>query len=120
VASKHIIEYMESHRFDKEGRERPPEEVRKEAIQKLPKSPVLQSVEGTAAWWTLRLSELKAMVAKLGMPSAFLTLTEDEVSQCRFDEIVHLENMAEAVGRWERDPQRPVWTVSVCQCRASQ
>lgn len=49
------------------------------------------NVTGTPGWYRTKLKELLAMVQAYGMPHLFLTLTADEVSETRWQEVIHLE-----------------------------
>lgn len=85
---------MESHAIDDNGQQRSEDQVRKEAIRNLCKTQHLQEVVGAPAWWDRQLKNLKAMCQTYGLPDLFLTLTCDEVSESRFEEIQDLENLA--------------------------
>lgn len=52
------------------------------------------TVAGSPSWFRDRLSDLLLMVEELGMPSLFLTLTADEMTDTRWDEVIELERLA--------------------------
>jgi hypothetical protein len=128
VCDRHFHDYCQRNQFDSNGQPRPEKEVREEALKKLSRSHLLQRVEGTPAWWGTQLSDLKAMSRKFGLPDLFLTLTEDEVSDTRFQEINDIEHWVrhclglpipgiEGPGDPDKpcfEPDgRPQWTVSI-------
>lgn len=97
ICERHVHEYVQRHGIDDNGQHRPEEQVRKEAIRSLCKTHHMQDVEGSPAWWERQLRNLKAMCQTYGLPDLFLTLTCDEVSESRFEEIAELEDLAMAV-----------------------
>lgn len=62
------------------------------AYQHVMKFRITASVPGTPAWHRKQLSDLLYRVHRLGLPFLFLTLTCDEVSHLRWQEIDDLEN----------------------------
>jgi hypothetical protein len=63
-----------------------------EALKHLLRYSVPPDVAGSPAWHSRNLKDLLHMVSEFGMPSFFLTLTADEASPLKWDEIHDLEH----------------------------
>jgi hypothetical protein len=80
---------LESALMDYKGRY--PNATDEEAVRHVLKHKLPASLPGTPAWHRSNLQDLLCMVDRFGMPSFFLTLTTDEVSETRWPEIDSLE-----------------------------
>lgn len=78
-------------------RRRHPHATDSELVQDLLRNRVPATLTNSPAYFRSNLADLQCMVAKLGMPRLFLTLTEDEISTSRWDEIADLE---QCMDRW--------------------
>ena len=58
-----------------------------ELVRRIAKSPTLRKVPGSAAYYKNALMDLLAMVKEYGMPHFFLTLTMDDASEIRWQEV---------------------------------
>ena len=68
-----------------------PDKSREDAFRAVLKHNVSLSIPGTPGWHKSKLEDLKAMVRTWGIPHGSLTLTCDEVSPTRWQEITDLE-----------------------------
>eukprot|EP00798_Chlamydomonas_sp_ICE-L_P024357 gene24357-biopygen18818 len=68
-----------------------PEASEQEVYKSLMKYNVPHTLPGSPKWHKRHLNDLLTMVDKFGMPSFFLTLTSDEVSETKWPEISDLE-----------------------------
>jgi hypothetical protein len=65
------------------------------------------SLPNSPEWHRNQLLDLLAMVDAWGLPSIFLTLTADEVSKIRWQEIDHLEKILKTLNKtftWQDAP----------------
>lgn len=60
-----------------------PGKTLKDALQHVIFYEVPSTVRGSPSWWRQRRQDLEAMVAEFGLPTAFLTLTQDDTSETR-------------------------------------
>ncbi|KAK9820191.1 hypothetical protein WJX72_007329 [[Myrmecia] bisecta] len=61
-------------------------------IRHLLKTKVTASMPGSPKWWAGKLADLKAITATKGMPTMFWTVTADEHSNLRFEEMPAFED----------------------------
>jgi hypothetical protein len=66
------------------------------------KKVVPSTIVGSSSYHRRALQDLLAIKAKYGMPSFFLTLTSDEVSELRWEEINDLEEFLKRFGRGDK------------------
>lgn len=64
-----------------------------EIFSKVLKYTVPSALPGSASWFRSHLQDLMHMVREWGMPSFFLTLTSDEVSDTKWQEITDIEDL---------------------------
>jgi hypothetical protein len=65
-----------------------------EVIHHVTKYNFLASLQGIPRWHKAQLQDLLAMVEKCGMPHLFLTLTVDEISSLRWEDVTDIETIA--------------------------
>jgi hypothetical protein len=70
-----------------------------EILQHVTKYSLLFSIEGTPRWHKSELKDLLAMVDKFGMSDLFLTLTADEASSLRWEEIADIEQIVQQINK---------------------
>ena len=83
VLNKALVEYKRAH----------PLGTDEEAMRSLIKYNVPGSLPGSPRWHKRHLNDLLCLVKELGMPTFFLTLTADEVSETKWSEIHDLEKI---------------------------
>lgn len=66
---------------------RHPTHTMSQAVRHAAKYMVSDAIPGTPAWYRRHLADLLCMVRRWGLPSFFLTLTADEASDMRFEEV---------------------------------
>jgi hypothetical protein len=86
-------------------KERHPNAEPAEVIKHVMKHDVPHTIPGSPSWHRHRLLDLVALVNKVGIPTIFLTLTADEVSETRWQEIDMLEAL---LSRYRL--QKHLWT----------
>ncbi len=67
-----------------------------ELVRRIAKSPILRKVPGSAAYYKNALLDLLAMVKEYGMPHFFLTLTMDDASEIRWQEVNDLQKILDS------------------------
>jgi hypothetical protein len=87
-------------------KEREPEAREDEVLRDVMKHRVFSRMPGTPAYFADNLQDLLCMVQHRGMPSLFLTLTEDEVSKSRWSEIDDLEAFLDKYAAQHASDQR--------------
>jgi hypothetical protein len=66
-------------------------------LQHITKYDLPSSIQGTPRWHRSQLQDLLAMVEQFGMPQFFLTLTTNETSSLRWEEVIQIENIAKTI-----------------------
>ena len=62
-----------------------------EVVQHVTQYSLPSSIEGTLRWHKSQQKDLLAMVDKFGMPNMFFTLTTDEASFLRWEDVADIE-----------------------------
>ncbi len=68
-----------------------------ELYKSLLKHTVPHTLPGSPKWHKRQLNDLLTMVDKFGMPSFFLTLTSDEVSESKWPEVNEMEARLQSI-----------------------
>ena len=74
-----------------------PEASEADAYHHVHKQVVPKSVSGSPSWYRNQLNNLIAITNRYGLPSFFLTLTADEVSEIKWEEVEEAEHIATCV-----------------------
>jgi hypothetical protein len=88
-----------------------PEKTMEDAVKNAVKRVVPSKIVGSSAYHRRALQDLLAMKDKYGMPSFFLTLTSDEVSDLRWDEVNDLDSFLRRFGRGDK-----TWKDAPAEC----
>jgi len=87
ILSKAIVDCKEKYPDTREA----------DMYKSLVKYNVPATLAGSPHWHKRHLNDLLTMVDKFGMPSFFLTLTADEVSETRWKEITAMETILHVI-----------------------
>ena len=81
----------------KQVKQQYPHMTEHDVLQHITKYNLLSSIQGTPRWHKSHLQDLLAMVEQFGMPHFFLTLTADETSSLRWEEVIQIEDIAKTI-----------------------
>ena len=70
-----------------------------EVLQHVIKYSLPSSIEGTPRWHKSQLKDILAIVDKFGMPNLFLTLTADEASSLRWEDVADIEQIVQQIDK---------------------
>ena len=94
----------------KQVKQQYPHMTEHDVLQHITKYNLPSSIQGTPRWHKSHLQDLLAMVEQFGMPQFFLTLTADETSSLRWEEVIQIEDIAKTI-----DPSMS-WKDCLVQC----
>jgi hypothetical protein len=77
----------------KRAKQKHPHMSESDIIRHITKYNLPASLQGTPRWHKAQLQDLLAMVEKCGMPHLFLTLTANEISSLRWQEVIDIETI---------------------------
>lgn len=93
-----------------------PDASDQEILKHVLKHSVPSSMPGTPSWHYSHLQDLLLMVEELGMPTLFMTLTADEVSEYKWQSITDLEKFMKVFNESSTFLVSPSHDGSLSQC----